>query len=131
MNCFKVSHQVAAQLLILKSAHVKGEDCVTITASSVNGVVSSVANASILQLVADGILTQDVDGTCRLHNLDDGSADAQAVLWGDIVKGQLCTCHDEPAVEDWKRYERYDDDGVYTGEHGFACAACKGIVQVG
>lgn len=132
MFAFQIHHDDDHQLLIATNAHTKGDENVaSFTASSKTGIVSSVTNCNVRDLVAADIFNQDADGTCRLRNLTDDSAEAQASCWGQIVKDNFCTCDEEPGVENQVRFERYGDDGTYDGHHGFACPKCRGIVQIG
>lgn len=55
----------------------------------------------------------------------------RATLTGDgrSVVGGWCRCEARPAAEMWVRYEQWTTDG--RAGHGYACPACRGIVQAG
>jgi len=131
-TAFKTKHIPEANLIVCSSIHVKGEPFATITMDDRTGIVSSVGGIGLRELIRDGIISQDPEtGTCRIAALNDASPDALAAVWGDITHTHFCTCETEPAAEDWRRFERYTNEGEYTGEHGFACPTCRGIVQIG
>jgi len=127
---FFSTFDIAHKLGVARNMHVRGEGFASFTFDS-NGIISSITDVSLRDLVKAGIAEEQENGSYRCVSMMDDSADAQAAAWGDIAKTSLCSCSTEPEVEDWKRFERYDGHGEYTGSHGFACPTCKGIVQVG
>lgn len=130
MFSFTMTYSDDSQTLIARNAHLRGEAFGTIVADAKTGLVSSLTDLDLDDLVAAGILAPAGEGF-KIARLTDGSPDAQAVAWGRLVKNQFCSCDVEPSVSEWQRYEKHDARGEYTGAHGFACPHCCGIVQVG
>lgn len=126
---FFTTFSLEHKLIVGRNMHTRGDSFASFTADA-DGFLATVSNVTTEELAEAGILKKQ-NGRFRIVSTMDRSADAQAAAWGEITRSTLCSCDTEPGVEDWQRFERHDGHGEFTGEHGFACPTCRGIVQVG
>ncbi|MCP4900900.1 MAG: hypothetical protein GY906_28365 [bacterium] len=131
MQALKAKYRPETGTIISSTIHLKGDSFVTMESNAETGEVICISDRSRLPMLVQSGILMVREGKYYISSLSDGSDISQAACWGDIAKRGWCSCDTEPEAEDWKLYERYNEDGEYTGEHGFCCPKCYGVLQTG